>query len=97
MLIPVTQEHIDGAIPDKHKYCAVALAMMDAGLQDPYVGPSSVRWRDAEGIHQNVEATNEVSLWICNFDNKREVKPFVLEITEDRPVRQIARFIPVEE
>lgn len=43
MRISVTQQHIDNGVRGNCKKDALALAFIDAGFEDPWVGPTYVR------------------------------------------------------
>ena len=46
MKIAVTQHHIDNGVRGNCKKDALALALIDAGFKDPWVGPTYVRIGD---------------------------------------------------
>ncbi len=76
--ITVTAEHIAKGYPGKSETCPVALAMRDAGIPSPSVGISTFNW-GFRAEDWTVLPSN-VSIFIRNFDDHREVSPFEFEV-----------------
>ena len=80
MIVKVTQEHIDAGTRQSGSGCPVALALVDAGFQSPYVDSETITW-----------AGNEVSLdtqaydFIWAFDDLFHVEPFEFFIEVETP------------
>jgi hypothetical protein len=77
--ISVTQHHIDTGVRGNCKSDPIALALIDAGFKNPWVGPSYVRI--AGGVKINLPA--EAMDFIDVFDNRpEESRPFEFELSE---------------
>jgi hypothetical protein len=76
MLIEVTQEHIDNGDRESNSRCPIALAMIDAGYNCPFVGNSGVNTFD----HSRVDLPQVAVEFIQNLSSKRNVKPFSFEL-----------------
>lgn len=77
MVIEVTQEHINNAVPRYVSACPVALALKDA-TGTPYcvTGPEC---RKETGIDY-IPLPPEVHEFVKHFDNGEPVGPFVFEV-----------------
>lgn len=85
MKIQVTQEHIDKGEQCESGYCPIALAMKDAGFQNPCVSANQVDWHSPENEWEVRWAylPHEVQVFILNFDDdKSRVRPFAFDIPE---------------
>ncbi|ANA87334.1 hypothetical protein PBI_KAMPE_102 [Gordonia phage Kampe] len=83
MKITVTQENISEGISEPHS-CPIALAMSDAGIEDPGVSPLALVGKTNEG--RNLHVTNppddKVTSFIKAFDRfgAGAVQPFEFEL-----------------
>ena len=76
--IEVTQDCIDYGVP-KVGSCPVALAMKQAGIQNPSVGRAVLFYTAGEPDKMLI-LPPEVTRWTSMFDNGEGVKPFSFEI-----------------
>lgn len=79
MKIAVTQKHIDFGLAGSCRSDPIALAMLDAGLEEPWVSPSYLRWKQGGKTYYDM-IPDPVMLFMKRFDNGRECGPFTFEI-----------------
>jgi hypothetical protein len=73
----VTEKHIVNGVRSNPKCCAVALALSEAGLTDPRVGPLTIAVGD--GL---MESPPEVRGFVARFDRGQPVEAFEFELPE---------------
>lgn len=85
MNINVTQEHIDKGEVGDPGACPVALAMLDAGVENPLVGPSQIFYgpQSLSKPRGTIKPDHELKAFIVGFDTKEEVAPFSFVIPDD--------------
>lgn len=79
MIIRVTEDHIRRGWRYASCSCPIALAMQEAGITDPSVGPHSVFWdhpRKMAPLPQHLRA------WVLAFDRHERVMPVEFEMPE---------------
>ena len=81
MKISVTQKHIDAGVRGSCSSDPIALAMREAGLDRPHVGPTYITWRK-DFKDYSVETPADVLEFMEQFDNKGWVKPLDFELSE---------------
>ena len=78
MKIQVTQQHIDAGLKGSCTKDPIALALKDAGVEDPWVSP--VRITFGMNRKNGVPTPPEVLAFIRAFDNYEPVQPFEFEL-----------------
>ena len=81
MTISITQEDINLGIKKNREKCAVARACARAGLKNPfvtiyYIYYDGKAWGFAENVTQ----------WICDYDNEKEVSEIKFDIDYILPI-----------
>ncbi len=84
MKITVTQQHIDFGLRGSCRSDPIALAMMAAGLDDPWISPSYLRWR-VKGKTYYSPVPDMVSVFMQRFDQGRPAGPFSFELDDFSP------------
>ena len=79
MIIQVTQQHIDFGLRGSCSSDPLSLAMLDAGLSEPWVSPAYFRWKKDGKTYFHPIPENVVE-FIIDFDNGKEVRPFEFEV-----------------
>ena len=81
MKIEVKQEHIDKGYRRSKCWCPVALALRDAGLEQPSVNPLRIIY--SRGLHTvGCEVPESAKQFILAFDVGECVKPFSFALEE---------------
>ena len=79
MKISVIQHHINTGVRGNCKSDPIALALIDAGFKNPWVGPSYVRIDGGVKINLPAEALDFIDV----FDNDPDrAEPFTFEVSE---------------
>ena len=73
--IRITQQHVDNGRKGYTRGCAIALALKQESIFASVSG-----WIHVDGKYY--QAQDEVLDWIRNFDSKKPVKPFTIELIE---------------
>ena len=81
MKITVTQEHIDNGDRGSCTHDPIALAMRNAGLEAPWVGPAGISWK-IEHRNYFMQTPRIVLDFMLAFDNKQPVEPFEFSLGE---------------
>ena len=82
MKIVVTQHHIDSGVRGSCSSDPIALAMREAGLAKPHVGPSYITWRKNFKDY-SVKTPEDVLQFMVEYDNRpASAKPIEFELSE---------------
>ena len=81
MRISVTQKHIDSGVRGSCSSDPLALAMREAGLEKPHVGPTYITWRKSFRDYSE-ETPEDVLQFMEQFDNGGISRPFEFELSE---------------
>jgi hypothetical protein len=77
--ITVTQEHIDAGMRGVCTKCPIALAMIAAGISDPYVDEVAVCFNTTLG-RPTVDLPAEAINFISKYDDGLDGRPFSFEL-----------------
>ena len=77
---PLEKIHIIRGQKCSPNFCPVALAMVDAGLNDPSVLPSTVYYSDADGQRWKALPSKGCTDWIRRYDCGGSMEPTVIEL-----------------
>jgi hypothetical protein len=84
VIITVTQEHINRGDPRHSERCAVALAMADAGLENPSATESTLIWWDDKAtLNREVPTPSEAARFMRrgrHYRLRHLARPFTFEL-----------------
>ena len=75
--VAVTRDHIINGVEDDCERCAIALAMMAAGLSYPYVD-EPIKFSDSGDLELEFNPDDNILGWMRQFDITAPVTPFTL-------------------
>lgn len=81
--IEITYEHIGEGEAQEGAKCPIALALLDAGLRNPQVGPETVSFDDDEQ-HYAYDLPPEAVAFVEQFDALKTVSAFTLKLKQQR-------------
>lgn len=84
MKIKVEQKHIDFGLRGSCRSDPIAMAMLDAGLDDPWISPTYLRWKE-KGKTYYSPVPDMVLVFLKRFDQGRAAGPFIFELDDFRP------------
>jgi hypothetical protein len=80
MKIQVTQHHIDTGLRGSCTGDPIALAMLEAGYEEPWVSPVRIVWTDRFAHPYDTATPESVLEFMTTFDNGGYVRPFEFEL-----------------
>lgn len=80
ILVEVTMIHIYRGISSP-RWCPVALALMDAGLSQPFVSKTIVKWVGYDLQYHRAKMSRRAQEFVDDFDRGIGVKPSTFWIT----------------
>jgi hypothetical protein len=81
--VSVTPAHIERGARSDANECPIAWAMVDAGLEEPYVGINVATWGRLNwegGRRKRARLPRAAQLFIGAFDRDEEVEPFEFDL-----------------
>lgn len=84
MKIEVKNVHVLHGRRNDDRQCPIALAMQDYGLEGASATRESLEWYHTKGVYIGTEPPYEVKDFIEDYDNGRDVHPFVFDLEWER-------------